>query len=349
MVGADPAGIMFRHNVFSRRVFPGCGYCGPVAYLDDTAGQPAGRGHMGGRRQPGPPGPTGGTERVRLSPVDSSDLPEVGRFLGSHMPPDTAVGEWAEVWRRSINVPGRVAAPNHGFLLRHDGEIVGVYLAIYSERTIDGRRERFCNLAEWYVLPDYRLHSLRLLKALLGQGGLHYTDLAPSPAVRRLNLRFGFQELDTTTAVVPNLPWPSWPGRTVISADPAFIEATLAGQDRLFYRDHASSVWARHVVLTQGGDSCYVLFRKERRKRLRVFANILYVSNPILFRRAFRTLAGHLLVRHGAFATLAEVRVVGGRLRPSALLANHRHRMFRSESLGPEQIDYLYSELTSVP
>ena len=106
-----------------------------------------------------------------------------------------------------------------------DGDaVVGAHLAFYSERTIAGRRERFCNLGAWCVLPDYRFHALRLLKALLAQDGYHFTDLSPSGNVVGLNTRLGFRFLDTTTAVVPNLPWPSRPGRDTISADPALIE-----------------------------------------------------------------------------------------------------------------------------
>ena len=43
----------------------------------------------------------------------------------------------------------------------------GAYLALYSERDIDGRTERFCNLAAWCVMDEYRSFGLMLLKALL--------------------------------------------------------------------------------------------------------------------------------------------------------------------------------------
>ena len=61
--------------------------------------------------------------------------------------------------------------------------------------------------------PGYRLHGLRLLKAVLRQEGYHFTDLSPSGNVVGINERLRFRFLDTTTALVPNLPWPTWPGR----------------------------------------------------------------------------------------------------------------------------------------
>ena len=45
------------------------------------------------------------------------------------------------------------------------------------------------------------------------QDGYHFTDLSPSGNVVALNERLSFRFLDTTTALVPNLPWPSRPGR----------------------------------------------------------------------------------------------------------------------------------------
>ena len=284
---------------------------------------------------------------VRMCPITDLDLPEVAQFLGEHFPPDTPADLWADAWRRTVNLPGS-DAPNHGFLLRAGSRVVGAYPAIYSTRIIDGRRERICNLAVWYTAPEYRRHSLRMAKAILSQEGWHFTDLTPIDVVQKLNLRLGFRYLDTTTALIPNLPWPSLPGRVRVSADPAVIEATVTGQVRVYYQDHAGCRWARHLLLIQGNQWCYIQWRKERHKNLPLFASIRYASNPHLLRQAFRPLGRHLLLHHGALASLIEARVSGGRIRPSLLLPNPKRRMYKS-TLSPDKIDYLYSEITSAP
>jgi hypothetical protein len=140
--------------------------------------------------------------RALLHPITYADLPAVGQFLGTHFPPDTSGHEWAAAWQRSVNLAGS-DAPNHGFLLRADGKVVGAYPAIYSTRAIDGRREHFCNLAVWYVSPEYRLQSLSMLQAILAQPGYHFTDLTPIERVQKFNLRHGFQYLDTQTVLYP--------------------------------------------------------------------------------------------------------------------------------------------------
>ena len=280
---------------------------------------------------------------LRVEPITTADLPAVARFLHEHL--NTRVP--AEGWERAVQVPWKVSAPNHGFLLRDaDGAVAGAYLAFYSERTIAGRAHRFCNLGAWCVLPQHRFHSLKLLKALLAQDGYEFTDLSPSGNVVPLNTRLGFTFLDTAGVVAPNLPWPALPGGTRASADPAVLENTLAGDDLQIYRDHAGAAAARHVVLTRGGRYCYVIFRTDRRKNLPFFASILYVSDPALFRTMRRRFQSHLLMRHGVPAMLAEIRVVGHRPALSRSLRDPRRKMFRSADLSARDIDYLYSELT---
>jgi hypothetical protein len=278
---------------------------------------------------------------IRVSPISGADVGAVAEFLHANL--NSRVS--ADAWASAMDVPWKVDAPNHGFMLLEDGAVVGAYLAFYSERVVDGRPERFCNLGAWCVLPDRRFHSVKLLKALLAQEGYHFTDLSPSGSVVPINTRLKFEFLDTATALMPNLPWP---GLGRVTSDPAVIDRTLTGHDLEIYRDHAHTAAAHHVLLRRGGDWCYVLFRRDRRKNLPLFASVLYVSNPALFRRMSRSFARHLLLRHGIPATFVETRVAGHRPGLSIMLRSPRRKMFKSDRLAPEQIDYLYSELVCV-
>jgi hypothetical protein len=284
---------------------------------------------------------TAATTRVVVRPITDADVPAIAEFLHAHLNRRVPASAWA----RAVDVPWAVDRPNAGFMLLDGDAVVGTYLAFYSERTIEGRLERFCNLGAWCVLPEHRFYGLRLLKALLSQDGYHFTDLSPSGNVVDINARLGFRFLDTTTTVIPNLPWPTRPGRDTISSDPQLLERTLAGAELQRYRDHADAAAAHHLLLTRGDEWCYVVFRKDRRKGLPLFASILHVSNPALFRAMSRPLARHLLLRHGVAATLVEHAVVEHRPLLSRTVDSPRRKMFRSPSLDPAQIDYLYSEL----
>jgi hypothetical protein len=81
-----------------------------------------------------------------------------------------------------------------------------------------------------------------------------------------------------------------------------------------------------------------------------VFAVILHVSNPELYRSAASRLARYLLVRRRLLATLAELRTVQYRPRLSLMLRTPLPpKMYRSATLDPTQVDDLYSELACVP
>jgi hypothetical protein len=281
---------------------------------------------------------------VEVRPITGADIEMVATFLHERMSRRISPGDWSAAMR----VPWKVDPPNHGFLLDAGGRVVGVYLAFYSNRIIDGRVERFCNLGAWCVDPDYRFQSVRLVRALLAQEGLHFTDLSPSGAVVPLNSRLKFRFLDTMTALVPNLPWPTWPGRYHISTNLDVIEANLSGEKLDLFRDHLHAPAARHVLLRIGDESCYIVYRRDRRKNLPVFASILHVSDPAVFRRGARALSRHLLLRRGVLVMLTELRIVGHRPLASFMLRSARPKMYRSNHLGPEHIDNMYSELVCV-
>ena len=280
---------------------------------------------------------------VEVKPITDADIRTVAAFLHRGMGGGVSVADW----QRAMTPPWQVEQPNHGYLLRSNGHVVGAYLAFYSERVIDGHPQRICNLGAWSVADEHRASGLRLLRSLLRQPGYTFTDLSPSGNVVPLNTRFGFTPLDTTTALVPNLPWPVRSRGVRVVDAPEEIDGLLSGPDLKIYRDHTAAAAAHHVVLVDGDRSCYVVFRRDRRKRLPLFASILHVGNPDLFRTCAPLFYRHLLLRHGIPATLAEVRVVGHRPARSVMISG-RPKMYLSEDLGPDQIDYLYSELTCV-
>lgn len=278
---------------------------------------------------------------VVLAPTTRADVPEVAAFL--HRALNDRLS--AEQWVRSMVPPWTYEAPNHGFHLRSEGLVVGAALAFYAERTVAGRSERVCNLGAWCVDDEYRSQGLRLLRALLGQRGYHFTDLSPSGNVVALNERLKFRHLDTATRLVPNLPLPPRGVRAII--DPDRIAERLTGSQRQIFEDHRGAAAARHVVLEVAGRPLYVVHRRDRRKGLPVFASLLHVSEPSLLPRAWRRLSSHLLGQ-GALATLVEERVAGWTPPGALSLARPRPKMFRSDDLEPGDVDYLYSELTCV-
>ncbi|WP_200938641.1 hypothetical protein [Cellulomonas sp. Root137] len=281
------------------------------------------------------------TTPVRLSPVDDDSLPEIARFLHENLNSGLSADDWA----RALVPSWRTAEPTHGYCLRADGVLVGVYAAFFSERVVAGRERRVCNLAAWCVLDGYGAQGLRLLRALLSSGAELFTDLSPSGSVVPIDLRLGFQRLDTTTDVRPNLPL--WRRRVTVVTDQGRIAGLLTGRDAEIFRDHAGAAAVRHVVLLVDDRPCYVMYRRVRRKRLPLFAALVHVGDTALFLRGVGPLGAHLLVR-GMPVLLAERRIVGGPVGLSRTVMG-RPKLFRGADVEAGDVDDLYSEITSVP
>ncbi|WP_345801198.1 hypothetical protein AAIB33_17300 [Microbacterium sp. AZCO] len=278
---------------------------------------------------------------LTLRAIGDGDVEAVGRFFSTHL--DKSIPP--ERWRAVLAPPWAVSAPNHGYLLEGPDGLAGAYAAVYSEREVDGATVAFCNLAAFCVREEHRPHSLRLIRPLLDQKGYVFTDLSPSGSVVELDRRLGFTALDTSTRLVANVP--RLPRRGVrATSDPAVIEATLRGRDAAAYRDHREAPAARHVVVVRGADYAYLVYRRDRRKGLRLFASPLYVGGDRdLLRREWSVVRSHLLLRARLPFTLAERRVLGFAAPLGAELRHPRPKMVRGAAVAPEDVDYLYSEL----
>lgn len=281
------------------------------------------------------------SETVELRPILQRDLDRVAVFLHEEM--NRRVRPSA--WKGLLQPPWPSVAPNRGFHLVLGDRIVGVYAAVYSQREINGVVVDLCNLAAFCVLEEHRAHSFRLMRAILGQKGYEFTDLSPSGNVVALNERLGFVQLDSSTTLVLNLPAVARGGVTV-SGDPAVLEAVLTGADAAIHRDHRDAAAARHLVVSTRDEYAYLVFRKDRRRRLPVFATPLYAGGSrTLLQSAWPQVTSHLLVRHGLAATLAEPRLLGFVPKVGRALSSPRPKMIRSKVISADQVDYLYSEL----
>jgi hypothetical protein len=280
---------------------------------------------------------------VRLQPITNVNADEVARFLHEELNPHVKL----ESWRSLLNPPWLDNSPNRGFLLRAGDRVVGAYCAVYADRGSDDPGLRTCNLAAFCVISEYRPHGLLLIRALLRQKGYVFTDLSPSGNVVAMNERLGFRRLDTRTKLVVNLPR-ARRRRVAVSSDPDDVARIVRGRDARVFRDHREAPAAIHVVVTRGDTYAYLIVRRERRKRMPLFAAPLHVAgDTALLESEWAAVRSHLLLTHGLVGTLAEHRILGFAKGFGFDLKSPRVKMYRGD-IDASNVDYLYSELTLV-
>lgn len=275
--------------------------------------------------------------RPTIEPVTAATLRDFASFLHRHLDPTRTIDQWVD----GLSTPWMPDQPNHGFIVREAGEIVGGIGAYYADRMIDGRSERFCNITSWCVLDSHRQQSMRLAMAVLAQPGFHFTDLSPTKVVGG-TLRFlKFKPLDERQVVALNLPLPVFDDLRVVD-DQNAIAACLEGPARKVFEDHRCYPWLHHVLVGQPGTWCHLIYKRRRFKGLSA-AIVVHVSDRSVLNAGWRRLSRHLLWQ-GMVTTHIEYRWLGRRPWPSAIRSGFNPKLYLSQTLGDAQIDYLYSE-----
>jgi hypothetical protein len=254
----------------------------------------------------------------------------------------------AERWRRLFHYSWPCEERMRGFVLRDGERVVGFFGTILYERTIEGRVEKFANLTSWVTLPEYRSHSLRLFEAVVSIKDRTLTCHTAIPTIYPLYLRFGFKNLETKWIVLLPVPAPWWPHRWFrgrITTNPDVIATQLRGVQREFFV-HLRSADCEQMLITYRGAVCHVVYTRTKGRRYH-FSRIHHVSN----REIFSACLGHIrwrmaLANRTLLLAMDERLYEGERPRLSRETNLAQVAVYRSETLRPEQIDNLYSEVT---
>lgn len=239
--------------------------------------------------------------------------------------------------------------PDHdhfGYVLMEGEQVVGFLGASFSERNIGGNRFAVCNLFCWYVWEDYRKESLLLLRPILNLPNMTITTLTPSQVTSIIFERFKFEKLERQVMIFPLLPSLSLQTGIEFVTDPLLIESQLAGDDKKIFVDHSFAPCC-HLLLTHRGQKeyCYLIYNRVQKKGLH-FTQVCFISNKDLFASSFARVKWFFLRQKRTVFTVVDKRLIKGCKVGLGFNYTLRYpRLYRSDTLQPEEIDNLYSEL----
>jgi len=250
-----------------------------------------------------------------------------------------------EDWRHLFARNWDSSEDYYGYVLDQGGDVKGFLGLIFSERIINGHREKFCNMTSWTVKQESRGHSLQLLLEALKLGNCTFTNFTPSVGVASILRKLGFTELEAGAQVL--LPVPGFSlVRTSYSAllDIDEIGKRLSETDRKIFTDHRGFN-CRHLLISDGEEYCYLVLKNRSYKRL-PFARVQYLSNPELFASSIDALRTNLCWRLKVAGLIVENRYVDGRtFSYSKAYPQQCPTFFKSVSVSARDIDTLYSEM----
>ncbi len=280
--------------------------------------------------------------RPTIREARAADLPAIAAYLAPRL--GGRGGE--QRYRRFLEYGWLADKPNLGFLIEDGGRVGGFIGAIYSRRRVRGRELLFCNLTSWHVEERFRNLSLALVGRLLARPDCTFTTFSPTERVVEVLKFFKFKVLDPEKAMfapVSGLSGLVRRPRARIFWGKDLLGRLTQSEQRIF-EDHAS-YRCGHFVIEQADERCY--FVTVRRGRgARAFADVLHASNPALLARSIACTHVPIGLTHKTVLTGIERRLLGPRWGGAAFrYRGSRPLMFRSDTIGAEDIDTLYSEL----
>jgi len=281
---------------------------------------------------------------VVTQPIETADLPLIGQFLNQNLNRRISAERWAGALRHDW----AVSRPNHGMQLLDDGRLVGVFCAIYSDQTIGGKVERFCNPHSWCVLDSHRQHGITPLLRILKQPGYHFTMFTPNPTVTKVFRGLRFRDLDDRQYVVPCIPGlAAGLSGAFVERDSERIAGRLSPEAASDYKAHASIPWLEFLAFGRNDDTCLVVYKRIRLKRLPC-AWIMHVSDAAAFDRNLDVLRTHLAFTQGIASLQIEARWLDSRPRLAIPTRRTQPKLYLSSRLNDSQVRDLYSELVAL-
>jgi hypothetical protein len=277
-------------------------------------------------------------------PALPSDLPRVAEYLSRRL-----AGGGPARYRRFFEYTWPADAPNIGVLLEEERQVRGFLGALYASRRVGAEEHPFCNISSWAVDDEHRKMSLTMLKRLLAPRDHTFTCFSPSKTVVELLAFFKFKLLESTKVILSPLSGApallrTGPG-TVVTTGPA-LERRLDQEQRRLYRDHRGYRLG-HFLVERGEERCYLVTGR-RGRDVRAFADVLHVDNVPLFLDALARLSWPLFRAHGTLLVGLDRRHLA-RLPPLAYASGGlRPVQWRSPTLGPSDIDALYTEIVPI-
>lgn len=247
-------------------------------------------------------------------------------------------------WRQLFTRHWDSQRDHFGYMIADNDNVVGFIGTLFSERAINNRPEKLCNLTSWFVKKEYRGESLSLIFTTLDMD-CTLTGFTATPMTATTLKSFGYRDASGKRFLIPAIPFGGFfSGEPSAKYDPDAIRETLDAKDLKIFSDHVKFRCCHMIIKAMEG-CCYIIFRKKNMRGL-PFGQIHYISDREIFLKYITGLSFNIGLHFRIFGLIVEsLYLKGRRPRYSLTLRPANPILYRSTSLEGQDIDALYSEL----
>jgi hypothetical protein len=236
------------------------------------------------------------TPRIRCRQIHPADLEAVADLLTRGFR-SRSREFWVERLKRlssHITPPG---LPRYGYLMEHDGTLVGTILLIFAAITIDQRTEIRCYVCSWCVEPEFSGHGAMLASHALKYKHVTYMNVTPP--------RYTWPMLDAQGytryclgryAAVPALSAVTSGCRVVPAGPDSCADESLKSSEIELLLRHAQ-YGCTSLICSLAGDRQPFVFKPGRKAGLLSFTRLVYCRSIEDFVRFAGALGRFLAVR----------------------------------------------------
>lgn len=276
----------------------------------------------------------------RVRPASEADIPAVVELLHTHMNGKIA----PQRWRLVLDYPWRPQGAERGWLVEDRGVVVGFMGTIYSERVVDGRTHRFCDLSSWYLTREYRGDGTgdALLRAGMAQPDVTYQTMTARRATGRKIRALGFSVLDSKRHVFrPSGSSMSRRSGPTVVTDPAAIRQFLGPHQRHAHDLHAGFGLCEAYIPDFG---LWLVWQRKLKGEGVAYHEVLHASDPAALSANAQVVCDAIV--SGETGILAvDARWMMPQDDAGAIETIALPRWFRSPDLRGAAVDHLYSEI----
>jgi len=232
-----------------------------------------------------------------------------------------------------------------GHVMMDKDKAVGFLGLLFSERVINDRVEKICNLTSWIVKEQYKSQSVLLLFPVLRMEDYTTTVFTPSQVTYSVLKTLGYKNISSNRRIIPPLPVSSRSNKDYsVEFENEAIRNCLSGKVLKIYHDHLRFKCI-HLVIRMQGASCYIILKKRRIRGL-PFAYVHFLSDLSIFSAYIHKASSKICAHLKILGLVIDERYLRGqRLKNSFTIRSSAPLLYRSNSLKKEDIDTLYSEL----